>query len=220
MKTQIGFQFTVLVLLAFISTSAYAQSWYNGTSFYQLVKTGTPQDVQDAISNGADVNEVGNGNWTPLMVANSPDVISMLLKAGAHVSARESYDGGTALMWQADMCKNPAVIAMLLKAGADVKDQDKDGLTALMYAARHNRPEVITALIDAGSDINACDKKGMTSLMYAATYNPNPEGIVVLLNAGADAKAKDNRGRTALDYAQRPKLVGTDALKQLEETSK
>jgi uncharacterized protein len=215
-RKQISVAAIFVVLLAAL---ANAQSWYNGKSFFQLVKTGTPQDIQDAISKGADVNEVGAGYWTPLMVATSPEVISMLLNAGADIKLRESYYGGTSLMWQADMCKDPAVIPMLLKAGADVKDQDKDGLTALMYAARHNRPEVITALIDAGADINARDKKGMTSLMYAAIYNQNPEGIIVLLNAGADARAKDNRGRTALDYAQRPKLVGTDALRQLEEAS-
>ena len=42
-------------------------------------------------------------------------------------------------MWAAEYNQNPEVITTLLKAGADLKAQDKDGGTALMYAAGTTR---------------------------------------------------------------------------------
>ena len=56
----------------------------------------------------------------------------------------------------------------LLEAGADPKAQNKDGMTALMYAAEHNaNPEVITMLLKAGADGKAKDRKGKTAYDYA-----------------------------------------------------
>ncbi|MGA2641203.1 MAG: ankyrin repeat domain-containing protein [Spirochaetia bacterium] len=95
--------------------------------------------------------------------------------------------------------------------------------TPLMLAAKYNQnPEMITTLLKAGADVNAKDTQlGWTPLVYAAQGNQNPELILTLLKAGADAKAKDERGQTALDYAKdNYALKGTDALKQLEESSK
>ena len=50
MKKRIVVAVVLAVLLA--ASAAYAQT----KDFFELVKTGTPQDVQKAISNGADVN--------------------------------------------------------------------------------------------------------------------------------------------------------------------
>src|SRR5208283_153189 len=54
-----------VVLAVLIAASAYAQT----TDFFALVKSGTPQDVQAAISKGADIKARDKANWTPLMVA-------------------------------------------------------------------------------------------------------------------------------------------------------
>jgi ankyrin repeat protein len=211
------------VLAVLLTASAYAQT----TDFFRLVSEGgTPDDIQAAISNGADVNAQGKDGRTPLMGAaaynQNPEVITILLKADAGIEARDSAYGGTALMWAAANNENPEVIAALLKAGADIKAEGNGGWTPLMWAAAYNQnPEVITTLLEAGADPKAQDNKGTTALIYAATQNTNPEVIMVLLNAGADAQAKDKGGRTAFDYARyRTVLKNTDALKKLEEASK
>jgi ankyrin repeat protein len=216
-------QIVVAVVLAvLLAVSAYAQT----TDFIKLVETGTPQDVQAAISKGADVNAPMDCCYTPLIYAAkfnpNPEVLTTLLKAGADIEARDkAFQGMTALMWAAEFNENPDVITTLLKAGADLKVQDKAyGATALMLAARRNRPEMITALLKAGADFEARSKDGMTALMFAVAYNQNPEVISTLLDAGVDAKAKDGRGKTAFDYAQgRAKLKDTDAYRQLQEAS-
>ena len=176
-----------LLLLA----SAYAQT----TDFFELVRTGTPQEVQTAIDKGADLSARDNGfGLTPLIAAaaynKNPEVVTTLLRAGADLEARDSVHGGTALLWAATWNQNPDMITTLLKAGADIEARN---------------------LLE-----------GRTALLWAAHEGVNPSGVImVLLNAGADTKVKDKFGKIALDYAQYNwRLKGTDALKKLEEASK
>lgn len=177
-----------VVLAVLMAASAYAQT----TNFFELARTGTPQDVHAAIDKGANVNGMSSYGMAPLGLAASynknPEVITTLLKAGADLEARDK-NGKTVLMYAATF-NNPDMIAVLLKAGADVnaRNTKRDGRTALMFAAEHD---------------------------------PNPEVISVLLKGGADAKAKDYTEKTAFDLAHTNyDLRGTDALKQLEEASK
>ena len=159
----------------------------------------TPEQVQEFLDLGVDVNEkrdnniVSKGVWeckgcTPLMLASlrnpNVDVIRLLLKAGSDVSMKE----------------------------------DKYGRTPLHFAATYNEnPEVISLLIKAGADINAkSDRYGITPL-HSAGSAVNPEAILLLLKAGADPNLRNINGETALDYARKNfVLQGTDALKALE----
>jgi ankyrin repeat protein len=78
--------------------------------FFELVGTGTPQSVQAAINQGADVNARDMYERTPLMLATeynqNPEVIITLLDAGADVNARDNYVE-TPLMWAARFNQNP-----------------------------------------------------------------------------------------------------------------
>lgn len=67
--------------------------------FVDIVKTGTPHDVQAAISNGANVNVLDKNGWTALMNAaeynQNLEVITALLAAGADAKAKDKL-GNTA----------------------------------------------------------------------------------------------------------------------------
>ncbi len=181
-----------VILAVLMAASAYAQT----KTFFELAKTGTPQDMQAAISKGADVNAKDND---------------------------PTGRGRTALMYAAEFNPDPEVITTLLTAGADLNAQENNGATALLFAAGENpNPKVVTTLLAAGADLNTKRvHNGVTVLMYAAKVTKNPEVITILLKAGADAKAKDKDGNTALSYTDiNDNLAGTDALKQLEAASK
>ena len=116
-----------------------------------------------------------------------PDVVSILLRAGAAVNETQD-DGRTALMWAAAY-NTPEIISVLLKAGADLNAKHDDGYTALMFAAAYNTPEAVSILLKAGADLNAKDKDGKTALYHAREFH-NAGAVRVLEEAGK-AVAKD-----------------------------
>jgi ankyrin repeat protein len=82
-------------------SSAYSQT----TDFFELVKAGTPQHIQAAIDNGANVKARDKNGGTVLMFAAdynlNPEAISTLLKAGADAKVKDSA-GKTALAYLQD----------------------------------------------------------------------------------------------------------------------
>jgi len=145
-------------------------SKYDKDMLLYLCEKGTPQQIEEAIKAGADVNAKTRSLTTPLMYAaagNSVEVVNMLIQAGADVNAQDFLHHQTPLMW----------------AGRNNK--------------KHEFLKILNALIKAGADVNAKDRQGATPLME---YRTNPEALKVLIKAGADVNVKDNEGRTLLNY--------------------
>jgi ankyrin repeat protein len=70
----------------------------------------------------------------------------------------------------------PEQIQAAIKAGADVHARDKDGKTALMWAAGYNEnPDVITTLLKAGANGKLKSSEGKTAFDYAKD-NPKIKG--------------------------------------------
>jgi uncharacterized protein len=136
--------------------------------------------------------------WTP-----DPQVVDLLLHAGAHV--QESDSGGlNAITYSALFGKDPALITVLVQAGAQVNQKDKYGITPLIYAiSSKQKAEMIAAFIKSGARVDDVDSQGNAGLTYAAAYNPNPEVIRVLVQAGAKVNDRVQGGITPLMMAAR-----------------
>lgn len=66
--------------------------------------------------------------------------------------------------------ENAAVVAMVASLGTDLDARDKDGYTALMYAAsKAHNPEVVIALLKAEASVKAKNNKGYSVHDYAKT---------------------------------------------------
>lgn len=89
-----------------------------------------------------------------------------------------------------------------LESGADPNVTDKNGLTALMWAAGGGRLDLVLLLLAAGADVRAASDMGRTALMFAAQAG-RTEIVAALLAARADAGARDENGLTALQLAER-----------------
>ena|GEM_PF-5241208 len=142
--------------------------------FFELCRSGTPQEIQAAIQRGSDVNSQGRENWTPLIFAArdnpNPESLSVLIKAGADVNF-VSENTWTPLKAAARWNENPQVISVLVKAGANI-DAREGRRTALMWAAAESsNPLVISALLDAGADVHAVSRDDNKKALDFANEN-------------------------------------------------
>ncbi|HEY9708877.1 MAG TPA: ankyrin repeat domain-containing protein, partial [Oculatellaceae cyanobacterium] len=76
------------------------------------------------------------------------------------------------LLRKAAQSGNLTQVQAILAQGANVDATDRDGTTALMFAAHPGYTEIVRALLEAGANVNLRRKQhGLTALMLAAAAN-------------------------------------------------
>src|SRR5579863_7026868 len=93
-------------------------------------------------------------------------------------------------------------VQQLLRDGAKVNQRDRNGKTAIHYAAQSKNVVVVQTLIQAGADVNATSAGNVTPLMLSVDMAfGQPDISLALIKAGADVNAADEDGNTALIIA-------------------
>ncbi|KAG8467660.1 hypothetical protein KFE25_006712 [Diacronema lutheri] len=134
--------------------------------------------------------------------ADAPDVVELLLDAGAQLDARSGGALATPLHVAIDL-GFMAIAAMLLARGADPDAGNRDigaDNSLLHSAAQSADMPLARLLLDAHADVNKCGKGGLRPLHMAARSS-TAAFVQLLLDAGADASATDARGKAPADYA-------------------
>lgn len=93
-------------------------------------------------------------------------------------------------------------MAALLEKGADPNRAQVDGMTALHWAAQHERTAEARRLVDAKADVKAANRYGVTPLSIACV-NGNEALVTLLLGAGADPNTTLSGGESVLMTASR-----------------
>ncbi len=172
--------------------------------------------VKPLLEAGANVNLASKAGETPLMFAlgSKEGIDLLLLEHGADPKA-VTEKGATLLMLAAAQ-RLPETVRLLLSRRADAKARDRDGQTAVHYAAGashyyHRDPKEIAAdlaktgtiinlLVSAGADLKAVDAEGRSALHLAAGTG-YVEIVRLLLEMQFDPNQAMNDGRTPLYLA-------------------
>ena len=145
---------------------------------------------------------------------DNPELITMLLAAGADVNA-PVRNGRQSPLHAAAFDGGPGVISALVAGGAAVDVPDGRGMTPLQRAVEEKNPANVTVLIEAGADVQARTRDGDTPLHLAAIWPPKPYArrddppepdtlmVMALAAAGGDINARNDRGETPLHAATR-----------------
>jgi uncharacterized protein len=112
-----------------------------------------------------------------------------------------SLKGAEIDMWGAALEGDLGKVKSALESGRKVNAPDKDGRTALMYAAYDGHTEIINLLLSSGASVNLQDNSGRTALMMASS-GPFPSAVSILIDNFADPNLTDRVDHfTALMYA-------------------
>ena len=133
---------------------------------------GTPESVRALLRGGADV-EITNSKGLKASdfaqkndgLKDSDALMNILLMEREEIRAMQM----TSLRDFMSICKSGSAeeITEALDYGIDINSRNKNGITALMFAARFNTPEAVNVLLDAGADALAVSGKGFNALDYA-----------------------------------------------------
>jgi ankyrin repeat protein len=184
-------------------------------SWFLAAKSNSKDDIAKAAAGKDDPNQANKWKETALHLAvfyNSVEAAQAMIAHGANVNATDDQDRNP-LQYALNDSKLP-MSTMLIDAGSDVNNKGKDGVTALMRAARYGWNDIIKKLLDKKAEVNAAEKHGQTALYEAAIWG-QAESCKILLDAGADATLHDTKGRTPMDVAMAKNKV--DVVKVLKD---
>ena len=120
------------------------------------VDVGKPEAVRLLLDNGADPNicceyvhmDGSQTCWLrPLCHATHPDIVTMLLDAGAEVNAQQRIHTSSETSLLRSARYKPAVAELLINRGADVNIADEMGWTPLCRAIRHRHNKLAVRLV-------------------------------------------------------------------------
>ncbi len=198
MKAEFKLKRILLCVTCFLSCILLTTSMVYASGVLKAIQNKNMQEAEKLILDGADVNEKGENNMTPLIYAADMgygDMVALLLKKGAEVNA-QTEDGATAIMSNGAWV-DASIIKMLLEYGANPNAQTVNGSTALMGAAMKGRTDMMQLLFEKGAQANLTTSSGETALMNATGFGFD-DAMELLLKNGANVNAQNNEGLTAL----------------------
>jgi ankyrin repeat protein len=206
----------LFLLLAAFSASAQMAQISEETFFRLCAAPGTIDDVQRAVTAGANVNAWGEvkdadgttNYYTCLMIAcknENIEVVDYLLDQGARpdMHSRE-YPIHYVMNWErAGLTATKRIVQKLYDKGADINARTTSGLTPLLICAADPKKEELGLLLleELGADVNVRDAEANTPLILVLNSGIRNklqhQFLEKLVALGANTNAKNRAGDTA-----------------------
>ncbi len=172
------------------------------TKLAAAVEANDLKRAQALLAEGAKPDGIGYRSENALNVAverGTPEMVKLLLDAGANPNAKVSYSMTTPFLNAAERGKTEIAAAMLA-AGAKINSTDHRGNTAYAIAVAAGNKPLADLLLNNGADADTRNAYGWTPLFYAAR-NGDAATVDTLLGKNLRIDRCDTEGRSALDVA-------------------
>ncbi|MCD4785945.1 MAG: ankyrin repeat domain-containing protein [Candidatus Eremiobacteraeota bacterium] len=172
--------------------------------FFEAVKNGRTDKVEEYINQGADVNAKNKRGQTPLGLAaemGNTDVVRLLKRKKLPLGLLAlSFFILISLIFASFMFFKLKKANVNVKDSSNINAKDSYGRTPLHNAAGKGETDTAKHLISKGASISARDNGGRMPLHYAATKGET-NTAELLISKGASVNSKDNDARTPLHHA-------------------
>lgn len=131
------------------------------------------------------------------------DIVKILLERSSIDIDQQMLYGRTALMrsLRDSFEIRGAAAKLLLQAGANVRLVDKQGWSALAFAAQIQNSGIVESILKRGADVGVVTDTGDTAL-HIASWHGWPDNVRVLLANGANASLYNHNKKTPLQLIQ------------------
>lgn len=96
---------------------------------------------------------------------------------------------------------NITEVQKLVRSGVNVNLKDRNGETALVWAAVNGNTNIMKYLLSKGADINSYGRQGNTALHISALFN-KLESLKYLIDNGADIAIRNAKGQTPYEITK------------------
>lgn len=172
---------------ALTAVPALAQvTLFQAPNMVQAVSKNDLKTLRTLLQKGENPNVVDGQGRTPLIVAvnaGNREMVALLLDKGAHAN-RADQVGNTPLHWAAQEGDSDIIALLLAHSEVKVDQENKQGMTALMTAARFGQAGAVEALLQAGAKVGIADFTGRTALSWSEEGR-NARVSTLLRRAGA-----------------------------------
>ncbi|MDR1508144.1 MAG: ankyrin repeat domain-containing protein [Synergistaceae bacterium] len=200
-----------LVLIVALPCEAFCEINDSATEeLLRMARSMTPEQARRLIERGADIHAANNEGDTPLILAarsnRHPEVISILVDAGAIVNEMTAYPWKTALIEASYHNANAAVIKTLVENGATVdfgvygEGSHIKHTPPVIAISSNQNPAIVRYLIENFERFDIVTDG--ESFLHAAVYYDNLSAMRILLDMGVTPDA-----RGAAEYDNRTALM-------------
>ena len=169
------------------------------TALHYAVHLDDIRMVQMLLEAGVNPEILGQSGESPLMCAQSKEVVDVLLEAGC--DPKHTDGNGMPCLHYAIIHRNAEVANTLIHRGADVNLVfDDNGKTPLFFALIYWLPSTVEALVSHGADIAARDHQNRGAVYFVAPFR-DPDICQYLITNGADPNVTALDGTTPIYVA-------------------
>ncbi|XP_065343629.1 serine/threonine-protein phosphatase 6 regulatory ankyrin repeat subunit B-like [Cloeon dipterum] len=182
---------------------------YNSSVYFSMSEPGDLQSLQQWIQQGGDLTLRDEYGQTALQLTERKGKFRLThKKSKPKLNVKYEERNSEVSLLLACKQKNWDKVKNLLESkNLSINRQDKDGKTALHYAAKEGNLGIVQQLLSQRADVQLKDHNGWTALHYAILTN-NQDLVQKLLDNGADIESKTNRKETALHLTAYKNFTG------------